>query len=184
MKSLFFLILTTLHWVTLTDLKAQELSATNILSTVNDTLVLQHKISKKERYIISGKLIKLKKKKGKKIKGRFSTIENNIITVIDKKGNIIQVDAKNIGRIKYFKSDSRRALGNSITTTLGVLGIAGAIIPLAMVSNSEESSGIGGSMAVGISLISGGIGTVAIITGILISGKSYNLRENWRIKIE
>ena len=66
MKSLFFFILTSLFSVTFTNLKAQDIGAIGILSTVNDTLTLQHKVSKKERYIVTGKLIKLRQKKGKK----------------------------------------------------------------------------------------------------------------------
>lgn len=147
-------------------------------ASISDSLLIQKKNSDKIVVVQSGRKIKVWTNKSQKIKGVFKTIEDNSLVLVTNKNEEVNIAIEEIQKIKVLGKEVKRTL-SSFFTTIGVAGIAGGIVFLGI--GSQDKSGIGGGIAAGYAAIVGGFGLLHLITGIILSGKKYDLKEKWSI---
>lgn len=149
-------------------------------ANISDSLLIKKNNSDKIVVVQSGRKIKIWTNDQQKIKGIFKSLESDSLILIAKNKEEISILIEDIQKLKVMGKEVQRAF-STFFTTAGIAGIAGGVLFIG--ASAGDDSGIGGAIAVGYAAVAGGFGLLNLITGILLSGKKYNLMGKWSIQI-
>ena len=137
-----------------------------------DSLVLIENKTQEMRIIQLKQKIKVKLNDETEIKGAFSALNKEVLTILSK-GKEEKVLMKDVAKIKVYSSEEKKTFG-SLIVLLGIVFTCFAVSFLA------EGSGLGGYAGIlGVWLL--GLSYGLVRSGLRMIGRWFNLKKKWKI---